>query len=87
MAQTKAYKVDNAKYPIRFAICKGYIVGTNMRDNVHEGLFTKQFPSKIVTSMVNNAVLSGTYRHNPFHFRLFDFSSVMVYITGKCTTA
>ena len=45
IAQAKAFEVGNAKYPIRRVVCKSYSVGTGMRDNVHEGLFTGQIPS------------------------------------------
>ena len=83
VAQAKAFEVGNAKYPIRRVVCKSYTVGNGMRDNVHEGLFTGQIPSRIVIGMVDNAAFNGAYDRNPFHFKHFDLSSIKVYIDGQ----
>jgi hypothetical protein len=83
VAQAQAFEVGNAKYPIRRVVCKSYSVGTGMRDNVHEGLFTGQIPSRIVIGMVNNAAFNGSYRHNPFNFKHFDLSSIKIYVDGQ----
>jgi hypothetical protein len=81
--QAKAFEIGNAKYPIRRVVCKSYSVGTGMRDNVHEGLFTGQIPSRIVVAMVDNEAFNGSYRRNPFNFKHFDLSSIKIYVDGQ----
>ena len=83
IAQAKAFEVGNAKYPIRRVVCKSYSVGTGMRDNVHEGLFTGQIPSRIVIAMVNNQAFNGSYDRNPFNFKHFNLSSIKIYVDGQ----
>src|SRR2546425_2356714 len=81
--QAKAFEVGNAKYPIRRVVCKSYSVGTGMRDNIHEGLFTGQIPSRIVVAMVDNEAFNGSYRRNPFNFKHFHLSSIKIYVDGQ----
>ena len=81
--QAKAFEVGNAKYPIRRVVCKSYSVGTGMRDNVHEGLFTGQIPSRIVIAMVDNEAFNGSYRRNPFNFKHFHLGSIKIYVDGQ----
>ena len=83
IAQAKAFEVGNAKYPIRRVVCKSYSVGTGMRDNVHEGLFTGQIPSRIVIAMVRNQAFNGSYDRNPFNFSHFNLSSIKIYVDGQ----
>ena len=83
IAQAKAFEVGNAKYPIRRVVCKSYSIGTGMRDNVHEGLFTGQIPSRIVIAMVDNQAFNGSYERNPFNFRHFNLSSIKIYVDGQ----
>ena len=83
IAQAKAFEVGNAKYPIRRVVCKSYSVGTGMRDNFHEGLFTGQIPSRIVIAMVRNQAFNGSFEHNPFNFKHFDLSSIKIYVDGQ----
>jgi len=83
IAQAKAFEVGNAKYPIRRVVCKSYSVGTGMRDNVHEGLFTGQIPSRIVIAMVENQAFNGSYERNPFNFKHFNLSSIKIYVDGQ----
>src|SRR5213083_2777137 len=81
--QAKAFEVGNAKYPIRRVVCKSYSVGTGMRDNIHEGLFTGQIPSRIVVAMVDNEAFNGSYRRNPFNFKHFHLGSIKIYVDGQ----
>jgi hypothetical protein len=83
VAQASAFQVGNAKYPIRRVVCKSYSVGTGMRDNIHEGLFTGQIPSRIVIAMVDNQAFNGSYECNPFNFKHFDLSSIKIYVDGQ----
>jgi len=83
IAQAKAFEVGNAKYPIRRVVCKSYSVATGMRDNVHEGLFTGQIPSRIVIAMVENQAFNGSYERNPFNFKHFNLSSIKIYVDGQ----
>jgi hypothetical protein len=83
VGHAKAFEVGNARYPIRRVVCKSYTVGAGMRDNVHEGLFTGQIPSRIVIGMVDNAAFNGAYDRNPYFFKHFDLSSIKVYIDGQ----
>src|SRR6267154_295278 len=83
IAQAKAFEVGNAKYPIRRVVCKSYSVGTGMRDNVNEGLFTGQIPSRIVIAMVENQAFNGYYERNPFNFKHFNLSSIKIYVDGQ----
>jgi hypothetical protein len=81
--QAKAFEVGNAKYPIRRVVCKSYSVSTGMRDNIHEGLFTGQIPSRIVIGMVENEAFNGSYRRNPFNFKHYNLSSIKIYVDGQ----
>ncbi len=81
--QAKAFEVGNAKYPIRRVVCKSYSVGTGMRDNVHEGLFTGQIPSRIVIALVNNESFNGSYSRNPFNLKHYNLSSIKIYVDGQ----
>lgn len=81
--QAKAFEVGNAKYPIRRVVCKSYSVGTGMRDNVHEGLFTGQIPSRIVIGLVANEAFNGAYNRNPFNFKHYNLSSIKIYVDGQ----
>ena len=83
IAQAKAFEVGNAKYPIRRVVCKSYSIGMNMRDNVHEGLFTGQIPSRIVIGLVRNEAFNGSYMCNPFNFKHFNLSGIKIYIDGQ----
>ena len=83
IAPAKAFEVGNAKYPIRRVVCKSYSVGTGMRDNIHEGLFTGQIPSRIVIGMVENQAFNGAYDRNPFNFKHFNLSSIKIYVDGQ----
>jgi hypothetical protein len=83
IAQARAFEVGNAKYPIRRVVCKSYSVGTGMRDNVHEGLFTGQISSRIVIGMVDNEAFNGSFRRNPFNFKHFNLSSIKIYVDGQ----
>lgn len=83
IAQAKAFEVGNAKYPIRRVVCKSYSIGTGMRDNVHEGLFTGQIPSRIVIAMVENQAFNGSYVRNPFNFKHFNLNSIKIYVDGQ----
>lgn len=83
VAQARAFEVGNAKYPIRRVVCKSYSVGTGMRDNVHEGLFTGQIPSRIVVGMVDNAAFNGAFNRNPYNFKHFNLSSIKIYVDGQ----
>ena len=83
IAQAKAFEVGNAKYPIRRVVCKSYSVGTGMRDNVHEGLFTGQIPSRIVIAMVENQAFNGSYDRNPYNFKHFNLTSIKIYVDGQ----
>src|SRR5213083_1754203 len=84
--KAKAFEVGNAKYPIRRVVCKSYSVGTGVRDNVHEGLFTGQIPSRIVIAMVGNEAFNGSYRRNPFNFKHFHLSSIKIYVDGQANS-
>src|SRR5258708_38953077 len=68
---------------MRRVVCKSYSVGTGMRDNVNEGLFTGQIPSRIVIAMVDNEAFNGSYRRNPFNFKHFHLSSIKIYVDGQ----
>src|ERR1700759_2746108 len=83
IAQAKAFEVGNAKYPIRRVACKSYSVAAGMRDNVHEGLFTGEVPSRIVIAMGENEAFNGSYRRNPFNFKHYNLSSIKLYIDGQ----
>jgi hypothetical protein len=83
IAQAKAFEVGNAKYPIRRVVCKSYSIGANMRDDVHEGLFTGQIPSRIVIGLVRNEAFNGSYQYNPFNFKHFNLSSIKIYVDGQ----
>src|SRR5207247_11170887 len=84
--QAKAFEVGNAKYPIRRVVCKSYSVGTGVRDNVHEGLFTGQIPSRIVIAMVGDEAFNGSCRRNPFILKKFHLRRIKIYVEGiaKC---
>lgn len=84
--QAKAFEIGNAKYPIRRVVCKSYSVGTGVRDNVHEGLFTGQIPSRIVVAMVDNESFNGSYRRNPFNFKHHHLSSIKIYVDGQANS-
>src|SRR6266516_2627012 len=83
IAQAKAFEVGNAKYPIQRVVCKSYSIGTGIRDNVHEGLFTGQIPSRIVIAMVENQAFNGSFERNPFNFKHFDLTSIKIYVDGQ----
>src|SRR6266516_491996 len=81
--QAKAFEVGNAKYPIRRVVCNSYSISTGMRDNVHEGLFTGQIPSRIVIAMVENQAFNGSFECNPFNFKHFGLTSIKIYVDGQ----
>jgi len=85
IAQAKAFEHGNAKYPIRRVVCKSYSVGTGVRDNVHEGLFTGQIPSRIVIAMVSNEAFNGALTRNPFNFKHYHLSSIKIYVDGQAS--
>src|SRR5688572_29242794 len=87
IAEVKAFEVGNAKCPIRRVGSKSFSVGTGMRDNVHEGLFSGQIPSKIVIGMVENQAFNGSYECNLFNFKHFNLTSIKIYVDGQSNSS
>ena len=73
----------NAKYPIRRVECKTYTIPTG-NPSLHKGdLFNGLVPKRIVIGMVDSDAFNGSYTKNPYHFKLYDASSVKLNVDGE----
>jgi len=61
IGHAKALEHSNAKYPIRRAVCKTFIVSNGVMNFTQENLFTGQMPTRLVVGFVDNDAFNGTY--------------------------
>ena len=83
IAHNKALESENAKYPIRRAVCKTYTIPTGHLDHTQENLFTGQLPTRIVIGCLHNDAFNGRYSKNPFNFKHFNLTQLGVYLDGQ----
>ena len=83
LAHAKALENGMAKYPVHRVICKTFTVPAGYLDVSHEKLFTGQLPSRLVIGCVDNTSFNGDVSKNPFNFKHFSLSEIMVYLDGQ----
>ena len=83
LAHAKTLENGMANYPIRRVICKTFTVPKGYLDVSHEKLFTGQLPSRLIIGCVDNASFNGDVSKNPFNFKHFSLSEIMVYLDGQ----
>ena len=83
LAHAKTLENGMAKYPIRRVICKTFTIPTGYLDVSHEKLFTGQLPSRLVLGCVDNAAFNGDVSKNPFNFKNYSLTEIMVYLDGQ----
>ena len=83
LAHAKTLESGTAKYPIRRVICKTFTIPSGYLDVSHEKLFTGQLPSRLVIGCVDNTAYNGDVSKNPFNFKHFSLSELMVYLDGQ----
>ena len=73
----------NAKYPIRRVECKTYTIPRG-NPSLHKGdLFNGLVPKRVVIAMVDSDAFNGSYTKNPYHFKLYDTSSIKLNVDGE----
>ena len=83
LAHAKTLESGTAKYPLRRVICKTFTIPSGYLDVSHEKLFTGQLPSRLVIGCVDNTAYNGDVSKNPFNFKHFSLSVLMVYLDGQ----
>ena len=83
LAHAKTLESGMAKYPIRRVICKTFTIPAGYLDVSHEKLFAGQLPSRLIIGCVDNKAFNGDVSKNPFNFKHFSLSDIMVYLDGQ----
>ena len=68
LAHAKVLESGSAKYLIRRAACKTYVIPAGNLGGNHEKLFTSHLPSRLVMGCVDNDAFNGSYTKNPYKF-------------------
>jgi len=58
-AHAKTMDQGTAKYPIRRAVCKSFVIPQHYLDVSHKKLFSGQLPKRLVVGLVTNQLFSG----------------------------
>ena len=83
LAHAKALEMENAKYPIRRAICNTFTVPRGNLDVNQENLFSGRLPTRIVIGCVDNDSFNGAFHKNPFNIKHFNLTQLKIYLDGQ----
>ena len=72
-----------AKYPIRRVECKTYTIPTGNPSLNKGDLFNGNIPKRIILGMVDSDAFNGSYTKNPYHFKLYNSSSLKLTVDGE----
>ena len=78
LAHPKALEKSNAKYPIRRVKCKTFSISRRNLDVSQEDVFPEQVLSRLVLGIVYNDAFNGTYAKNPFNFKLYRLTQLIL---------
>ncbi len=76
----------NAKYPIRRIDMKFYTKAANVSDLSVQNLVTGELPKRVVFGLVETESFNGHLHKNPFNFRHFNVSEVILRQNGQPTS-
>ena len=71
------------KMPIRRVEVKTFTISRGLRSKIEDFLFQGQLPKRVIVGLVNNNIMNGTQKTNPFDFQHFDLSKLDVSVDGR----
>ncbi|XP_070556390.1 uncharacterized protein F54H12.2-like [Ptychodera flava] len=83
LGHAEALKQGPSKYPIHRCVMKVLsIPGGTMSFN-KDHIFLGQLPKRVVLGLVDNDAFNGSYKKNPFNFKHYDMTSLVLNVSGK----
>ena len=72
-----------ARLPITYTTMKSCSIAAGLVSYSQDGLFTGVLPSLLVVGLVSNAAHSGNVRKNPFNFKHYSLTSLVLNVDGR----
>ena len=83
IAQELALNKSHAKYAIRKSVVRFFTKASGVADLSEQNLVNGILPRRIIVGLVETAAFHGLYRRNPFDFKHFNVSEVVLRLDGN----
>lgn len=83
VAHEAALTKSPAVYGVPRTMCKSFTIAGTTPSLVKDNVFNGQIPKRLIVFMTKAAATNGNYKMNPFNMKLFNISSIGIYVDGE----